>query len=125
MQHCGSGLQGGPLALKAGLLPQAARVAVAIASIKGIVQTLDTEKSDLERSVAELKMKCEAIEARENERRAAEDKKHADEVAYLKKYTDQLKMQLDSYLSTGKKGAAAAAAASATPPATVEAKAAA
>jgi dynein light intermediate chain, axonemal len=74
------------------------------------VQQLETEESDLERNVAELKMKCEAIETRENERRAAEEKKHADEVAYLKKYTEQLKVQLDSYLSTGKKGPPAAAA---------------
>ena len=51
-------------------------------------------------------MKCEAVEAREHERRAAEEKKHADEVAYLKKYTDQLKLQLESYLSAGKKGGA-------------------
>lgn len=88
------------------------------------MQQLDTEKGDLERSVAELKMKCEAIEAREHERRAAEEKKHSDEVAYLKKYTEQLKVQLDSYLSTGKKGPStpAAAAAAGSPAATPEAK---
>lgn len=85
------------------------------------MQQLESEKSDLERKVAELKMKCEAIETRENERRAAEEKKHADEVTYLKKYSEQLKVQLDSYLTTGKKGPPAAAA----PPAAAEAKAAA
>jgi dynein light intermediate chain, axonemal len=78
------------------------------------VQQLETEKSDLERNVAELKMKCEAIETRENERRSAEDKKHADETAYLKKYSEQLKVQLESYLTSGKKGPPVAAA----PPAT-------
>lgn len=83
------------------------------------LQQLETEKGDLERNVAELKMKCEAIETRENERRAAEEKKHADEVAYLKKYTEQLKVQLESYLSTGKKGAPPAS----TPPAASEVKA--
>ena len=73
------------------------------------MQQLETEKGDLERSLAEWKMKCEAIEKREGERRAAEEKKHSEEVAYLKKYTDQLKAQLDSYLSTGKKAAPTAA----------------
>lgn len=80
------------------------------------MQQLEAEKGDLERGVAELKMKCEAIEARENERRATEERKHADEVSYLKKYTEQLKVQLDSYLSSGKKGPPAA------PVATPEAK---
>jgi dynein light intermediate chain len=68
------------------------------------LQQLEAEKSDLERSVAELKLKCEVIETRENERRAAEERKHADEVTYLKKYTEQLKVQLDAYLISGKKG---------------------
>ena len=68
------------------------------------VQTLETEKSDLERQVSELKNKCEAIEARENERRQFEEKKHGEEIAYYKKYTEQLKVQLDAYLSSGKKG---------------------
>jgi hypothetical protein len=69
-----------------------------------VLQQLEAEKSDLERSVAELKLKCEVIETRENERRAAEERKHADEVSYLKKYTEQLKVQLDTYLTSGKKG---------------------
>lgn len=68
------------------------------------MQTLEIEKSDLEKQVAELKNKCEAIEARENERRQFEEKKHAEEIAYYKKYTEQLKVQLDAYLSSGKKG---------------------
>lgn len=75
------------------------------------MQQLETDKADLERNVAEWKTKSEAIEKRESERRNAEKKKHTDEVAYLKKYTDQLKSQLDSYLSTGKKAPTAIAAA--------------
>jgi dynein light intermediate chain, axonemal len=68
------------------------------------LQTLELEKADLEKQVAELKNKCEAIETRENERRQFEEKKHAEEITYYKKYTEQLKVQLDAYLSSGKKG---------------------
>jgi len=68
------------------------------------VQILETDKVDLEKQVAELKIKCDAIEARENERRQFEEKKHGEEIAYYKKYTEQLKVQLDSYLASGKKG---------------------
>lgn len=72
------------------------------------MQALESDKSDLERQVAELKLKCEAIEVRENERRQFEEKKHGEEIAYYKKYTEQLKVQLDSYLASGKKGPVAA-----------------
>jgi len=52
----------------------------------------------LERQVQELKAKIEFIEKRENERRAQEEKKHADEVAFLKRTNVQLKTQLESIL---------------------------
>lgn len=65
---------------------------------------MESDKVELERQVAELRNKCEAIETRENERRQFEEKKHAEEIAYYKKYTEQLKVQLDSYLASGKKG---------------------
>ena len=41
----------------------------------------------------ELKSKCEAIEKRENERRSMEEKKHAEEIAFLKKTNVQLKVR--------------------------------
>jgi len=53
--------------------------------------------------VQELKAKAEAIEKRESERRAAEEKKHAEEVAYLKKANAQLKKELETYLQPSKK----------------------
>eukprot|EP01107_Rhizomastix_libera_P006425 TRINITY_DN20565_c0_g1_i1.p1 TRINITY_DN20565_c0_g1~~TRINITY_DN20565_c0_g1_i1.p1 ORF type:complete len:231 (+),score=62.20 TRINITY_DN20565_c0_g1_i1:24-716(+) len=53
---------------------------------------------DLERQVSELKAKCEFIEKRENERRAQDEKKHNDEVAFLKRTNVQLKTQLESFL---------------------------
>jgi Axonemal dynein light chain len=60
------------------------------------LQQLESDKADLERSVAELRHKSEAMEAREAERRTLEAKAHADEVAYLKRYTEQLKNQLET-----------------------------
>ena len=44
------------------------------------IKDLDDEKEDLERQLAEMKAKCEAIEKREMERRVLDDKKHAEEV---------------------------------------------
>jgi DNA-binding protein H-NS len=77
------------------------------------LQQLESDKADLERSVAELRHKSEAMAAREAERRTLEAKAHADEVAYLKRYTEQLKNQLETYLMSGKRGAPSAAAAAA------------
>jgi dynein light intermediate chain len=60
--------------------------------------------------VAEWRLKCEAIEKREAERREAEAKKHKEEVAYLENYAKQLKGQLETFLVPAKKGANNAAA---------------
>lgn len=51
----------------------------------------------MEQSVLELKAKCEAIEKRESERRAMEERKHAEEIAFLKKTNVQLKVRGDIY----------------------------
>jgi len=42
--------------------------------------------------VSEEKAKCEAIEKREIERRQIEEKKHAEEVQFLKRPNQQLKV---------------------------------
>lgn len=68
---------------------------------------LEADVKDLERQVQEWKLKCEAIEKRENERREAEAKKHKDEVQYLEQYAKQLKQQLEAFLVPNKKTAAA------------------
>lgn len=52
----------------------------------------------MEQQVLELKAKCEAIEKRESERRAMEERKHAEEVAFLKKTNVQLKVSLIALL---------------------------
>ncbi|NXH18539.1 IDLC protein, partial [Bucco capensis] len=52
---------------------------------------LEEEKKELERQVSEQKAKCEAIETREKERRQIEEKKHTEELQFLKKMNQQLK----------------------------------
>ncbi|GMH44173.1 hypothetical protein BSKO_12107 [Bryopsis sp. KO-2023] len=71
------------------------------------IETLENENKDLERQVAEWRMKSEAIEKRENERREQEAKKHKEEVQYLENYAKQLKQQLENFLSPQKKPAQA------------------
>jgi len=70
------------------------------------IQTLEGDVKDLERQVQEWKLKSEAIEKRENERREAEAKKHKDEVQFLENHAKQLKQQLEAFLAPGKKGGA-------------------
>lgn len=55
---------------------------------------MENEKRELERQVNEQKAKCEVIERRENERRQAEEKKHAEEIQFLKRINQQLKVHL-------------------------------
>jgi dynein light intermediate chain len=63
------------------------------------IKQLEQEKKELERQVQDLKAKCEAIEKRESERRALEEKKHNEEIAFLKKTNAMLKSQLENLLS--------------------------
>jgi dynein light intermediate chain len=67
------------------------------------IQQLELESADKERQVQENRLKCEAIEKRENERRDAEAKKHKDEVTYLTNHANQLKQQLEAFLVPSKK----------------------
>ena len=67
------------------------------------LRELEAEHKELERQVAEWKAKCEAIEKRESERRAIEEKKHSEEVQYLKDHNKKLKNQLNSFLAPGSK----------------------
>ncbi|NWS42481.1 IDLC protein, partial [Probosciger aterrimus] len=63
---------------------------------------LEEEKQELEAQVSDQKAKCEAIEKRENERRQIEEKKHTEEVQFLKKTNQQLKAQLESIIAPNK-----------------------
>ncbi|GAA6101467.1 axonemal dynein light intermediate polypeptide 1-like [Tachysurus ichikawai] len=66
------------------------------------IADLENEKSELERQVNELKAKCEAIERQESERRQVEEKKHAEEIQFLKRTNQQLKTQLDAIIAPRK-----------------------
>ncbi|KAJ1176650.1 hypothetical protein NDU88_001921 [Pleurodeles waltl] len=66
------------------------------------IQELENEKRDLERQVNEQKAKCEAVERREAERRQVEEKKHAEEIQFLKRTNQQLKAQLEGIIAPKK-----------------------
>ena len=59
------------------------------------IQELEQDKRDLERQVNELKAKCEQIEKRAAEQRAVEEKKHTEEIQFLKRTNQQLKVNTD------------------------------
>ncbi|XP_029801705.1 axonemal dynein light intermediate polypeptide 1 [Suricata suricatta] len=66
------------------------------------ITELETEKRDLERQVNEQKAKCEATEKRESERRQVEEKKHNEEIQFLKRTNQQLKAQLEGIIAPKK-----------------------
>ncbi|XP_010220264.1 PREDICTED: axonemal dynein light intermediate polypeptide 1 [Tinamus guttatus] len=66
------------------------------------IAELEEEKRELEKQVNEQKAKCEAIEKRENERRQIEEKKHTEEVQFLKRTNQQLKAQLEGIIAPNK-----------------------
>lgn len=47
----------------------------------------------------EQKAKCDAIEKRENERRQVEEKKHTEEIQFLKRTNQQLKVRFHDYIA--------------------------
>ena len=57
------------------------------------ISELEKEKLDLERQVNELKAKCEQIEKRANEQKQVEEKKHTEEIQFLKRTNQQLKVK--------------------------------
>ncbi|CDS37890.1 dynein light chain [Echinococcus multilocularis] len=63
---------------------------------------LEAYKRDLERQVTELKAKCEQIEKRAAEQRQVEEKKHQDEIQFLKRNNQQLKTQLEGIINPKK-----------------------
>lgn len=71
--------------------------------LQATIRNLEREKEDLERQVSELKTKCEAIERREAERRAADEKKHSEEVAFYRKTHQTLTSQLQSLVNPSRK----------------------
>jgi dynein light intermediate chain len=66
------------------------------------IKDLETDKSELERQVNELKSKCEQIEKRALEQRQVEEKKHSEEIQFLKRTNQQLKTQLEGIITSKK-----------------------
>lgn len=66
------------------------------------VVELEEDKRDLERQVNELKAKIDQIEKRNAEQRAAEEKKHAEDITFYKKTNQQLKTQLEGIITPKK-----------------------
>ncbi len=53
---------------------------------------MEKEKKELEEKLASLQLKYDTLEKKEADKRAADEKKHSEEVAMLKKINDQLKV---------------------------------
>ena len=56
------------------------------------VHDLTGEKCELEKQVVELRARAEQIERRSNEQKLSEEKKHAEEIQFLKRTNQQLKV---------------------------------
>ncbi|KYN13023.1 PREDICTED: axonemal dynein light intermediate polypeptide 1 [Trachymyrmex cornetzi] len=65
-------------------------------------EELKLQKIELERTVAELRLKYDQSEKRSAELREAEEKKHMEEVQFLKKTNMQLKTQLEGIIASKK-----------------------
>jgi len=72
------------------------------ADLEAKIKQLQLENDDLHKQVSSLTQKCVAIEARETDRRQAEEQKHQEQVSYLKKANAQLKQNLENLLSIPK-----------------------
>lgn len=63
---------------------------------------MENDRRDLERLVNELKIKSEQTDKRANEQKLVDEKKHAEEVQFLKKTNQQLKTQLEGIIAPKK-----------------------
>lgn len=66
------------------------------------VEQLEQEKQELEQQLSEMKVKCEQVEKRAAEQRQLEEKKHAEELQFLKRANQQLKTQLEGIIAPKK-----------------------
>lgn len=66
------------------------------------VSQLEKEKENMENVIADMKLRAEQNERRSTELHAAEEKKHAEEIAFLKKTNAQLKSQLEGIIAPKK-----------------------
>lgn len=66
------------------------------------VNQLESEKEAMDNVITDMKLRIEQIERRNSELRTAEEKKHAEEIAFLKKTNAQLKSQLEGIIAPKK-----------------------
>ncbi|XP_044762172.1 33 kDa inner dynein arm light chain, axonemal [Coccinella septempunctata] len=66
------------------------------------VEQLKNEKLELEHQIVELKQRAEQADRRAAETRMAEERKHTEEIAFLKKTNMQLKTQLEGIIAPKK-----------------------
>ncbi len=66
------------------------------------IQQIEEEKSIIEATISDMKVKSDQSERRNAELRESEEKKHAEEIAFLKKTNSQLKAQLEGIIATKK-----------------------
>jgi dynein light intermediate chain len=69
------------------------------ADLENTVTSLQSEKSDLEKQVVELRSRADQIERRSNEQKLAEAKKHTEDIQFLKKTNQQLKVMCQHFLT--------------------------
>ncbi|XP_066150646.1 33 kDa inner dynein arm light chain, axonemal [Euwallacea fornicatus] len=66
------------------------------------VEVLKNERLDLEHQITELKQRAEQADRRAAETRLAEERKHTEEISFLKKTNQQLKAQLEGIIAPKK-----------------------
>ncbi|XP_054477137.1 axonemal dynein light intermediate polypeptide 1 [Anoplopoma fimbria] len=72
------------------------------ADMEKSISDLEEEKQELKKQLNEQKTKCETIEKRENEKRQVDEKKHTEEIQFLKRTNQQLKNQLEGIITSKK-----------------------
>uniref|UniRef100_A0A673CH97 Axonemal dynein light intermediate polypeptide 1 n=1 Tax=Sphaeramia orbicularis TaxID=375764 RepID=A0A673CH97_9TELE len=58
------------------------------------ISELESQKLELNKKLEDQRAKCDAIQKRESEKRQIEAKKHAEEIQFLKKINQQLKVEI-------------------------------
>lgn len=56
------------------------------------VRDLEVDKTDLERTINDMKLKADLAEKQAEEQKEAEEKKHGEEIQFLKRTNQQLKV---------------------------------
>lgn len=72
------------------------------AELESSARLLEEQKIELENQLKDLEDRCDSIQIRDQERTAIDEKKHVEEVEFLKKTNEQLKSNLENLLSTPK-----------------------